>query len=141
MKNIKKYLAASLIFCLSSMCIAEVAVVVHPSRSVASLDDKEISRIFLGKSKSFPEGDSASPILQSKNEAVHEKFTKKMCRKSASQFKAFWSRLVFTGKAKLPQEAKSDDEVKELIAANPNMIGYIDSDAVDSSVKVVIKLP
>jgi hypothetical protein len=31
--------------------------------------------------------------------------------------------------------------VKALIAANPNMIGYVDAAAVDASVKVVFKVP
>jgi ABC-type phosphate transport system substrate-binding protein len=35
---------------------------------------------------------------------------------------------------------KSDAEVKAFVASNPKAIGYIDSSAVDGSVKAVAKL-
>lgn len=58
--------------------------------------------------------------------------------KSASQLKSYWSKLVFTGKGTPPQEVSSEDEIKKLVASNPNMIGYIDAANVDSSVKVAL---
>lgn len=53
--------------------------------------------------------------------------------------KAYWSKLVFTGKGTPPQEVPGDAEVKALIGSNPSTIGYIDAGSVDASVKVVHK--
>ena len=50
---------------------------------------------------------------------------------------AAWSRLVFSGKATPPKEVGNSAEVKKLVSANPNTIGYIEKSAVDASVKVV----
>lgn len=120
---------------------AEVAVIVHPSTTVGSMTEDEVSRIFLGKSNSFPGGGTAVPINQDEASATRAKFNEAVCKKNASQYKAYWSQLVFTGKGTLPKDAGNDAAVKTLIAANPNMIGYVDSSAVDSSVKVVYKVP
>lgn len=127
-----------------SFCVltyAEVAVIVHPSSGVASMTDEDVARIYLGKSNNFPSGTQAVPINQDEGSPVRDKFNEAVCKKNASQYKAYWSQLVFTGKGTPPKDAGKDAAVKALIAANPNMIGYVDSSAVDASVKVVFKVP
>ncbi len=120
---------------------AEVAVIVHPGSSVSSLTEDDISRLFLGKSKEFPNGEQAVPVNQDEGSAVRDKFNEAVVKKNSSQLKAYWSQLVFTGKGTPPKDVGNDAEVKKLIAANPNMIGYVDAGAVDGSVKVVYKVP
>jgi ABC-type phosphate transport system substrate-binding protein len=120
---------------------AEVAVIVHPSASMSSMSEDDIARLFLGKAKSFPDGSQAVPINQDEGSAIRDKFNEAVCKKNSSQYKAYWSQLVFTGKGTPPKDAGNDAAVKTLIAANPNMIGYVDSAAVDASVKVVFKAP
>lgn len=120
---------------------AEVAVIVHPSSGVDSLSEDDVARLFLGKTKSFPNGNQAVPINQNEGSATRDKFNEAVCKKNASQYKAYWSQLVFTGKGTPPKDAGDDAAVKALIAANPTMIGYVDSSAVDATVKVVYKIP
>jgi ABC-type phosphate transport system substrate-binding protein len=120
---------------------AEVAVIVHPSLGVDSLTEDDVARLFLGKAKSFPGGAQAVPINQNEGLPARAKFNETVCKKNASQYKAYWSQLVFTGKGTPPKDGGTEAEVKALIAANPSMIGYIDASAVDASVKVVYKIP
>ncbi|EIK43698.1 hypothetical protein O59_003578 [Cellvibrio sp. BR] len=126
---------------LPALCVAEVAVIVHPSSAIASMSEDEIARLFLGKTKSFPGGAQAVPINQNEGSAVREKFNETVCKKNASQYKAYWSQLVFTGKGTPPKDGGDDAGVKALVAANTNMIGYVDASVVDASVKVVFKVP
>ena len=128
-------------FSFCALTFAEVAVIVHPSSGVASMTDDDVARIFLGKSNNFPGGAQAVPVNQDEGSPVRDKFNEAVCKKNASQYKAYWSQLVFTGKGTPPKDAGKDAAVKALIAANPNMIGYVDASAVDSSVKVVFKAP
>lgn len=128
-------------FSFCALTFAEVAVIVHPSSGVASMTDDDVARIFLGKSNNFPGGAQAVPVNQDEGSPVRDKFNEAVCKKNASQYKAYWSQLVFTGKGTPPKDAGKDAAVKALIAANPNMIGYVDASAVDSSVKVVFKSP
>lgn len=118
---------------------AEVAVIISASNANTSLDKDTISRIFLGKSKNFPDGSQAVPVDQDAGTASREAFNGTVLGKSSSQLKAYWSRLIFTGKGTPPKESGNDAAVKDLVAKNPNLIGYVDSSAVDGSVKVVYK--
>jgi ABC-type phosphate transport system substrate-binding protein len=141
MKKLMSAFVAIFLCGLTVQAWAEMAVIVHPSASFASLTEDEVARIFLGKSKSFPGGAQAIPVNQDEGSAVREKFNETLCKKNASQYKAYWSQLVFTGKGTPPKDAGDDAAVKALIAANPNMIGYVDASVVDENVKVVFKLP
>ena len=136
MKKLTTYLTVlGVLFSMQSF--AEIAVVVHPSSSVQELSADEVSRLFLGKAKSFPGGAQAVPVNQDEGNPARTKFNDVVCKKNSSQYKAYWSQLVFTGKGTPPKDAGDDAAVKALVAANPNMIGYIDSASVDASVKVV----
>ena len=122
----------------ASVVQAEIAVVVHPSNA-ASLDASSLSRIFLGKMKSFPGGGQAVPVNQSEGSSATSEFNSKVLKKSGSQLKAYWSKLVFTGKGTPPKAIGSDAEVISLVSSNPNLIGYVDASAVTGDVKVVAK--
>ncbi len=141
MKKLLNSLAMIFLLVATNVALAEIAVIVHPTLSASSLTEDDISRLFLGKAKSFPGGAQAVPINQNEGSAARDKFNEAVCKKNASQYKAYWSQLVFTGKGTPPKDGGDDAAVKALIAANPNMIGYIDSSAVDASVKVVFKVP
>lgn len=132
----KQLINVILLAVFSFPCLAEVAVIVHPSNS-ADLDRSKISKIFLGKQKKFSGGATVIPISQNADQDVKNQFDKKVLSKSASQLKAYWSKLLFTGKGQPPKEMMNDKEVISLVSSNPNIIGYIDAKSVDNSVKVV----
>lgn len=121
--------------CLVSAVYADVAVVVHPANS-AALSQEQISQIYLGRSKSFPDGKSVI-VLGQQDSAAAEEFNTKVLSRSNSQMKAYWSKLIFTGKGTPPQEVAGDQAVLDLVSANPNAIGYVDKASVTDQVKVV----
>lgn len=141
MKIFSKMCCLAFGLALSVSAFAEIAVIVSSTSSVSTLTEDDVSRIFLGKSNSFPGGGQAVPINQDEGSSVRDKFNEGVCKKNAAQYKAYWSQLVFTGKGTPPKDAGTDAAVKTLIAANPNMIGYVDAKVVDASVKVVFKAP
>jgi ABC-type phosphate transport system substrate-binding protein len=141
MKIILRIIMALAFLNVSAFVRAEVAVVVHPSSGIASLTEDDVARIFLGKSKSFPNGAAAVPVNQDEGAPARDKFNEAICKKNSSQYKAYWSQLVFTGKGTPPKDAGNDAAVKALVAANPNMVGYVDASVVDASLKVVYKVP
>lgn len=129
---------SSLALLASFVIQAEVAVIVHPSNS-AQIDNNAVARIFLGKMKSFPNSGQAVPLNLGDSNATRKTFEDKVLKKSSSQIKAYWSKLVFTGKGTPPKAISDEAELIKLISTNPNMIGYIDAAKVDGSVKVVAK--
>lgn len=139
MKILKQTCSLLLISLVSSLASAEIAVIVNSSNPNNNLDQATVGKIFLGKSKSFPDGSQAVPIDQDEGSAARDSFNSTVLGKSSSQLKSYWSRLIFTGKGTPPKQSGNDAAVKKLVADNPNIIGYVDSSAVDSSVKVVHK--
>ncbi len=123
---------------LSQLAFAEVAVIVHPSNNNA-LDEATVAKIFLGREKSFADGKSVVPVSLGESAAASTAFNDTVLKKSSSQLKAYWSKLVFTGKGTPPKEITSDEEMIKLVATNPSLIGYVDASKVDASVKVALK--
>jgi len=121
---------------LSSSVFADVAVIVNPSNN-SELSKSDISKIFLGKSKTFSNGESVKAVNLKSNSAIRDNFQKEVLGKSKSQVKAYWSKLIFTGKGKPLKEFDNEKEVVSFIASNPNAIGYVDRSKVNDSVKVV----
>lgn len=120
---------------------AEVAVVVSAKSAVGSLTPEQVSAIFMGKNNAFPGGGTAVPIDQSEGAAPRAEFYSKVVGKDDAQMKAYWSRIVFTGKGSPPKDFANSAEIKRQLASNPNAIGYIDKAAVDATVKVVLSAP
>jgi ABC-type phosphate transport system substrate-binding protein len=118
--------------------MADVVVVVSVKSSVTTLSKSQIVDIFLGKTSRFPDGSLAVPINQQEGIAARDQFYTDFASKSAAQLKAHWSKVIFTGRGQPPLEASSVIELKKLIVNNPNSISYIDRDAVDASVKIVL---
>ena len=114
---------------------AEVVAVVGAKSPATSMTNDQIAQFFLGKSTAM------TPIDQPDGSAVRNEFYKKVADKEASQAKALWSKLVFTGKATLPKEVAGSADVKKAVAADPKAIGYIEKAAVDATVKVVLTAP
>lgn len=136
MRNVIHTFVALLLVIASYSASADVVVVVHPSNN-ASFDKSSISKLFLGKAKSFDDGNQAVPINQAEGTNTRDTFNSTVLSKSGSQLKAYWSKLVFTGKGSPPKEVASDAEVIDLISKNPSMIGYIDSASLTDAVKSV----
>jgi len=127
---------ALLVFSLSFATQAEIAVIVNPANANAvSADD--LNRLFLGRASSFSDGVKATPINIAEGQAARDEFDSKVLNRSSAQLKAYWSKLVFTGKGTPPKELADDAAVKAAVASDSSAIGYISSASVDGSVKVV----
>lgn len=140
MKLKKLFKITALSVLLSPLANAGVVIVVSANNGNAELDEKQIYNIYMGKSKSFPNGEKALPVDQKKGSGDRDAFRETILQKSSSQLNTYWSRLIFTGKGTPPQESGDSATVKGLIANNPNLIGYIDSADVDGTVKVLYEL-
>jgi ABC-type phosphate transport system substrate-binding protein len=131
MKQLIKASICATVLALSIPAMAEVVVVVNPKAAEASMTKDQVAQFFLGKSSSM------TPVDQPDSAPIRAEFYKKVTDKDASQVKALWSKLVFTGKATMPKEVGDSAAVKKAVAADPKGIGYIEKSAVDASVKVI----
>lgn len=138
---IKTLAMAAAFILLTSAAHAEVAIVVNKSVAISEIATDQAADIFLGKVDSLPNGTKMVPIDQEDTEKVRTEFYTKVVKKDAAQLNAYWSRLIFTGKGEPPKKVADNAEVLALVASNPNIIGYVDASAVNSSVKVLLRVP
>ena len=121
----------------STLLEADVVAVVSAKSPITALDKSQVADLFLGKASRFPDGVQAVPIDQAEGLAVRDEFYGKILGRSAAQMKAYWSKIIFTGRGQPPPSVSSDIEMKKRISDNPAAIGYIDRSSVDDSVRVV----
>jgi len=104
---------------------------------IVALSKSQLADIFLGKTDRFPDGSQAVAIDQAEGSAARDEFYDKVAGKSAAQIKAFWSKIIFTGRGQPPPTVANATELRNRIRANPSVIGYLDRGMVDDSVRVV----
>lgn len=131
-----KYAATACLLTMSYASMADVAVIVNKANTSA-ISDSDISRIFLGKDKSFSSGGSVTPANLTSGDETRAGFEEKALGKNSQQVKAYWSKLIFSGKAKPLKEIGSAEEAIAFVTANTDAIAYIDASKVNDSVKVV----
>ena len=121
----------------SNIAMADVVVVVSAKSPVVALSKAQVEDIFLGKTIRFPSGAEAVVIDQAEGSAVRNEFYDKVFGKSAAQIKAYWSKIIFTGRGQPPPSVSNTIEMLKRISANPAAIGYIDREMMNDSVRVV----
>jgi hypothetical protein len=117
---------------------ADVVAVVSSKSPITTLTRNQVMDIFFGRRTRFPDGSIAVPIDQSEGLAARIEFYSKFADMSPAQVKAFWAKVIFTGRGQPPKTVATSVEAKKALAASPNAITYIDQSMVDDSLRVVL---
>jgi ABC-type phosphate transport system substrate-binding protein len=133
----KGRLAAGVLALVASMSACAGAVVVGRDSPLAAMDADQARRVFLGREPSI--SGLSITVVDQKEGAVRDEFENKVLGKTGSELAAYWSKLIFTGRAMAPQEAAGDAGVKAKLANSQNAVGYVSDGGVDSSVKVLFR--
>jgi ABC-type phosphate transport system substrate-binding protein len=116
---------------------ADVVAVVSAKSAVPALTSNQLADIFLGRVSRFPSGLLAVPIDLRDGSPERDRFYAKITGKTPAQVKAYWSKIIFTGRGQPPKAVASDLDVKKFVAANVGAIGYIDAALLDDSVRAL----
>ncbi|AVR96466.1 phosphate ABC transporter substrate-binding protein [Pseudoduganella armeniaca] len=119
---------------------AELVVIVSARTPVAALRQDQVAGIFLAEASSFPDGTEAMAVDQGIGSPLRDEFYQKVANRSPALMKAYWTKMIFTGRGQPPREAPNSAAVRRLVADNPGMIGYIERAALDPSVRPVLVL-
>ncbi len=117
----------------------KMVVVVSRANPVQSLSKSQVEDIFLGKSLAFPDGRRAVPVDQAEGSEERGRFYTEVLGRTAAQIRTHWSRLVFTGRGRPPRSVGSREELVQVIANDPQSIGYIERHLIDGSLRVVLE--
>ncbi|HHJ18162.1 MAG TPA: phosphate ABC transporter substrate-binding protein [Gammaproteobacteria bacterium] len=125
----------------SSSVMAELAVIVDPSVKLDTITAEQLQRLYLHKAERYPNGVELRPIDQKSGSKRQREFADKVLGKSPTELSKYWSRRMFSGKGHPPRQYGGDAEVIQEVTATPGTIGYVDIEAVDDSVKVLLQVP
>jgi len=117
---------------------ADLVVIVSARSPLTTLRADQVSAIFLGQSARFPDGTEAVPLDLRLGAPLRDEFYLRVTSKTPALLKAWWSKMVFTGRGQPPAEAADSAAVRRRVADNPDMVGYIDRAALDASVRAVL---
>jgi ABC-type phosphate transport system substrate-binding protein len=120
----------------------EVDVVVNKSNNVGALSREEVRRIFMGDKSSWPSGKRITVLMLAPDQPERAVILQAVFKMDESDYTKYFLQAAFTGHVlAIPRDLPSAAQMKARLAANPNAIGYLKKEAVDDSVKVVLKLP
>ena len=117
---------------------SDMVVIVSARNPNDTMHAGQVADIFLGQSGRFPDGSLASAIDQPIGAPQRDAFYLRVTAKSPALVKAYWTKMIFTGRGQPPREVRDSAAVRKLVADNPGLIGYIEHDALDASVKAVL---
>jgi ABC-type phosphate transport system substrate-binding protein len=113
-------------------------VVVNSANTVTTLSRDSVSRIFLKKTTTWPNGQTAAPVDQATNTPSRRAFSRAILGRATDEVAAYWNQMIFSGRGLPPPTKASDSEVLAFVHDNPNAIGYVAGDAkLREGVKVV----
>ena len=116
----------------------EMVVIVSTRNATEALRADQVADIFLGQSRRFPDGALAGAVDQPIGAAQRDVFYLKVAAKSPALLRSYWTKIIFTGRGQPPREVPDSASVRKLVADNPGLIGYIDRNALNASVKPVL---
>jgi ABC-type phosphate transport system substrate-binding protein len=140
MSKLPKSTLAALILLIAAGAAqaGELVVIVSAKSSVESMRAQQVADIFLGQVGRFPDGAEVVALDHSVGSPLRDEFYSKVTSKSPSLVKAYWTKMIFTGRGRPPREVGNSAAIRKLVADNPGLIGYIDKSALDASVKAVL---
>ncbi len=117
---------------------SELVVIMSAKSPVASLRQEQVADIFLGQIASLPGGGEVVAVDNVIGSIERDEFYNKVTSKTRPLVKAYWTKMIFTGRGQPPKEVGGSAAIRKMVADNPGLIGYIDKSALDPSVKAVL---
>lgn len=117
--------------------LADVLPVVSAKSSIDRLSKKDLADIFLGRTARSPDGAPVVPVDQDEGSTTRDAFYATFIGKTPAQLRAYWSKIIFTGRGKPPPSVPDGVAARKLVATNPHAIAYVDRNQLDSTVKPV----
>jgi ABC-type phosphate transport system substrate-binding protein len=118
-----------------------IAVVAGAGSKIGALTEAQARDVFLGNQEVLPSGEHVTPVDQSKDAPITEAFYALVADMSLKDVSVHWAKKVFAGRGTRPVQLEGGDAgVKAWVSARADAIGYVQADAVDGSVKVLLLL-
>lgn len=130
-------LTVFLTFYLASPAAAkEFVLIANKSLETNSLSKADLQSIFLGEKVKWDNRHYIKIVLFEEPKILRE-FLLDIVDRTSAQYENHWRKLVFTGKANMPQTFTDKASLIEFVAGKPGAIGFIPAGKAGDSVKVI----
>ncbi|MEE8367352.1 MAG: substrate-binding domain-containing protein [Thermoanaerobaculia bacterium] len=104
-------------------------VVVNSANPESAIPKADVAKLFLKKTTTWSNGLKVAAVDQTSSRSVREAFTEGVHGKSVAAIKAYWQKMIFSGRATPPPELANDTDVMTYVRNNSGGIGYVSASA------------
>jgi ABC-type phosphate transport system substrate-binding protein len=112
-------------------------LIVNASNPETAVERRFVEDAFLKKIKTWPGGEVIRPVDLAPSAAARRSFTEEVLRRSMEAVRAYWQRLIFSGRDVPPPELDNDAEVVSYVKRYAGAIGYVSVGAALGGTKAV----
>lgn len=112
-------------------------VVVNLENKLARLGQEDLARIYLGKKTLWDWDARIMPAMLDESAKVSQAFLEAHLKRSVSQYRAYWKRVLFSGGGTPPRTFRTSAEVVEFVARQPGAVGVVEAGVTDARVRAV----
>jgi hypothetical protein len=113
----------------------QVAEVVNPGNATEERSTDKLRRLFLGQTKTFPNGGHARLARYTPSAPV---FDRAALALQPEIVRSRWMAMIFRGEATaVPTELATADDVKQFVRSHPDALAFVPAAQVDGSMKVL----
>lgn len=115
-----------------------LAIVVHRSNPVENLTFRELRRVFMLDTQTWPHGRKITVVLREKGQPERADAIRIVCGLSERDYERHILFRTFQGSVGVgPRSIQSAAAMLRFVASAPGAIGHVNADEVDASVKVL----
>jgi len=118
----------------------QIVVVVPSTSKVTTLSKSEVIDLFMGRFSETNKGQALVPLDYKAESELKGDFYQTLVNRSLRQVNSYWSRLLFSGRARAPIQVSSIDNLDDLFKDNQNYVAYVPMNAVSKEMKIVLVL-
>lgn len=133
-----KYLLAVAAAVLATHAHADFYLVVRADNAQRTLTQKEAVDLFMGRSRSFSNGEFALVFDLPRDSPQRAAFYQELTGMSPAQVNSYWSRLMFSGQSMPPQPLPDETAMVEIVKRNPSAIGWLTTAPTDRQLRTLL---
>ena len=118
---------------------ADYYIVVSEKNATRSLSAQEALHIFMGRTRSFPDGLPATSY-ELADAPQRAGFYRTLADMSLAQVTSYWARLMFSGRNLPPQQVDDQAALMDKIRNNPQAIGWLPHPPAQRGLRTVLVL-
>ena len=108
----------------TSLLPEALAIVAAREGGLTELDRETAEQLYLARRTTLPNGRTVT-LVDLPAGPARDQFYLQLTRKNPSQIRAYWSRMVFTGRAHPPHEANDQEDALRRVLTDPSALAYL----------------